>query len=47
MHRYDGPSKRRPGERIAIGKINEVLPLAIEHLAAAANSIIDSWKTKL
>jgi hypothetical protein len=47
MHRYDGPSKRQPGERFAIGKINEVLPKAIEHLAAAANSIIDSWKTKL
>jgi len=44
-----GPASARlsPGERFAIGKTNEVLPLAIEHLASAANSIIDSWKTKL
>jgi hypothetical protein len=46
MHRYDGPSKRQPGERFAVGKIDEVLPKAIEHLAGAANSIIDSWNTK-
>jgi hypothetical protein len=44
MHRYDGPSKRQPGERFAVGKIDEVLPKAIEHLVEKANLIIDSWK---
>jgi hypothetical protein len=43
---YDGPSKRQPGERFAAGRIDEVLPKAIEHLVGNANSIIDSWKPK-
>ncbi len=46
MHRYDGPTKRQPGERFAAGKLEEVLPKAIEHLVGSATSIIEAWKTK-
>jgi hypothetical protein len=46
MHRYDGPCKRQPGERFVVGRIDEVLPKAIEHLVENANSIVDSSKPK-
>ncbi len=46
MHRDDGLVKRQPGERFAEGKVEEVLPKAIEHLVGSATSIIDAWKNK-